>query len=386
MPKVAASPVAEEATPDVVAVPTDAEKTEATNQDAQDDAARDTAPEVTETTEESDPAEAPEEVAKPVPAKKATPRKAPAKKAAPKVEAPAVEEDGFESLTDEEDFTKALFYGREGQGKTTAFAQASHRGKVLVINAEGGMKKRALLDQGVNIDNIVSWPKKGQPITARSLEKLHEKVLTDLQADPKSWYLVSMDSISEVLHVLREQATDKRVGKSRVEVDPDFVDRDDYGVMTNQLRKIIRRFRDLPCHVVFTALEKEDEEKGTVGPAITPALAVDLLGYVDIVLRFGSPDESFRARSQATAKIRAKDRYGVLPAVIAEPDFLRIEDFLTGVIDADTDQLQIEMNASEVERLAAIEKAKEEAAARKAAARKTPTKKAAPAADTEENN
>lgn len=373
MPKVAASPVAEEATPDVVAAPTEEPTTEA-------------APEVTETTEAVAPTETPEPVEKPVPAKKATPRKAPAKKAAPKAEAPAEDDFGFESIADEEDFTKALFYGREGQGKTTAFAQASQRGKVLVINAEGGLKKRALLAQGVNLENIVSWPKAGTPITARSLEKLHEKVLTDLQADPKSWYLVSMDSISEVLHVLREQATDKRVGKSRVEVDPDFVDRDDYGVMTNQLRKIIRRFRDLPCHVVFTALEKEDEEKGTVGPAITPALAVDLLGYVDIVLRFGSPDESFRARSQATAKIRAKDRYGVLPAVIAEPDFLRIEDFLTGALDADTDQLQIEMNASEAERLAAIEKAKEEAAARKAAAKKTPTKKAAPADDTEENN
>lgn len=279
----------------------------------------------------------------------------------------------FTELEDEVEYTKALFYGREGTGKTTAAAKAAESGRVLFINSEGGLKRTALRNQGVDVSKLAVWPPEGTEITARTLETLHEQILSDLHDEPGSWYAVVIDSLTEVHHLLRENATAERVRKSRTELDPDFVDRDDYGKMTAQLRKLIRRFRDLPCHVVLIALEKDDEERNEIRPSLTPALNTDVLGYMDIVVRFGSPDGSFRGRLKGTDRIRAKDRFGVLPEVLAEPSFARLQGVLSGELDLSSDPDQV-----------AFEKATAEAAAAKAAAdaEKKPVAKKRPARKT----
>ena len=295
-------------------------------------------------------------------------------------------DDWFSSLETDTEYTKALFYGKEGTGKTTAAAKAANMGRVLVVNAEGGLKKTALRNQGVAVENIAVWPRpdSGETVTAAGLVELHQRLLRDLTDDPASWYAVIIDSITEVANVVREQATDKRVAKARVELDPDFVDRDDYGVMTNQLRKAIRRFRDLPCHVVLIGLEKDDEDLKQFRPALSPALNTDVLGYVDLIGRFGSPDGTYRARFRGTERIRAKDRFGVLPDSLAEPGFDRIQMWLTGDLTTENDPLQQDLEAQDRERAAAAEKAKAEAEAAKAAKKRAPRKAAAkPAAEVE---
>lgn len=278
----------------------------------------------------------------------------------------------FTELTDEAEFTKALFYGREGTGKTTAAAKAATNGRVLVINSEGGLKRTALKHQGVDTERIAVWPPEGVDITARSLEELHQHLLGDLHDDPDSWYAVVIDSLTEIHHLLRENATADRVRKSRTEIDPDFVDRDDYGKMTAQLRKLIRRFRDLPCHVVVIALEKDDEDAKEIRPSLTPALNTDVLGYMDVVVRFGSPDGSFRGRIKGTERIRAKDRFGILPEVLAEPSFPRLQAILDGDLDLSTDTDQVAMDE-------ATAKAKAEAENKPEAKKATRRRKTAPA-------
>lgn len=274
----------------------------------------------------------------------------------------------FETLEDSDEFTKVLFYGREGTGKTTAAARAAETGRVLVINSEGGLKRTALKQQGVDVANIAVWPPTGVEITARTLEDLHEKILGDLTDDPDAWYAIVIDSLTEIHHLLRENATDERVRKSRTVIDPDFVDRDDYGKMTAQLRKLIRRFRDLPCHVVVIALEKDDEQAEEIRPSLTPALNTDVLGYMDVVVRFGAPDGSFRGRIKGTERIRAKDRFGILPDVLANPSLPRIQAILDGDLDPATDPQQVAMNKATAEAAASSEK---KPAATKAASRKT---------------
>ncbi len=48
--------------------------------------------------------------------------------------------------------------------------------------------------------------------------------------------------MTEIHQLLRENATEARISKSRVVLDPDVIDWDDYNKMTSQLRKLIRRF------------------------------------------------------------------------------------------------------------------------------------------------
>lgn len=257
----------------------------------------------------------------------------------------------FGSLEEDTDYIKWLMYGPEGSGKTTSACRASRFGKILVIRAEGGLKKIALTAQGCNVSNIQVFPKtQGARISKDDLEAVHEQVLSDLQRDPDSWFAVVIDSVSEVVQTLREDATDKRVNKTLgklrgnaealAEFDPEFVDRDDYGVMTNQLRRILRRYRDLPCHVVMTALIKVDDDTKENTPNLTPALRADLLGYVDIVTAHKADDDEFRALTRKSDKTKAKDRFGILPKVWAEPNFDRLMSYMAGEFVNGGDDIQ----------------------------------------------
>ena len=289
-------------------------------------------------------------------------RKRVAKKAAAPTP-PALDEDDsddwFVAVDDVVDFTNTLLYGREGSGKTTAAARLANlssglptgKGKVLVINAEGGLKKGPLKKRGVDTDRIVLWPdpRKHERVTHASLDKIHRRVKADLVADPDSWAGVVFDSATEIHQAILDSVQHKRVTAIQnrgQDVDPDFVDIADYGTMSKLFRDVLRKFRDLPCHFVVTALERRDMDKDTgkpqYGPAVTPGLQADLLGYVDFVLMCKSEDEDgpFRALTRANSRYRAKDRFDVLPKIMVDPFLDRVCAYVTGDLEEENDPEQ----------------------------------------------
>lgn len=289
-------------------------------------------------------------------------KKAPAKKASPAKQTSTQDtfaDDWFVGLDDVVDHTNTLLYGREGSGKSTAGARLANiasnlpagKGKLLVINAEGGFKKGPLAKRGVDTSRIVVWPdpKKHQRVTHRALDEVHRRVKADLERDPDSWIGIMMDSASEVHIALLDSVQQKRVQAIKdkgADVDEDHVDIADYGTMSKMFRDILRKFRDLPCHFIVTALERRDVDKDTgkpqYGPAVTPGLQSDLLGYVDFVLMCKAEDEDgpFRALTRANSRYRAKDRFDVLPKVMVDPFLDRIVGYVAGDLDPDTDPLQ----------------------------------------------
>ena len=294
---------------------------------------------------------------------------------------------GFVTLEDTEDTINALYYGTEGTGKTTAVAAMANLpgpGKVLVINSEGGLKKLALTKRGIDTSAIVVWPRPGVRITKDGLEALYERVRSDLTDDPESWKGVAFDSITEIATILRENATTKRqagLDAKGTTYDPDFIDIGDYGVQSDHAKRILRKFRDLPCHFAITALDRVDDS-GTHGPELNPALASAVLGYVDFVLycRATQPtaesavDEEtpaeFRAATRPGKTYRAKDRFDVLPRVLAAPTFDRVASYVSGDLVEEDDALQSEYLERKAERDAKLAAEKAEREARKAAARK----------------
>lgn len=286
--------------------------------------------------------------------KKAATKKAPAKPAPPAE--PDTSDDWFVPLDDVVDYVNTLYYGREGSAKSTDLAFLANaadrlgvpkdKGKVLIINAEGGLKLRALRKRGVNTDRIVIWPdpRKHERATHQGLDRIHRLVKADLMADPESWFAVGFDSASEIHIAFLDSVQAKRVQKIQdrgVDVDPDFVDISDYGTMSKLFRDVLRKFRDLPCHFVVTALERRDIDKDTskpqYGPAVTPGLQADLLGYVDFVIMCKAEDEDgpFRGLTRANSRYRAKDRFDVLPKVMVEPTMERIIQYVVGEYDVD---------------------------------------------------
>jgi hypothetical protein len=300
------------------------------------------------------------------------PKLAVAKKAAASKEAEpldgldefAADEDGgateewFATMDDDDDsvdFANVLYWGKEGSTKTTNIAKlaniAPEGSKVLVVNAEGGLKKIALRRQGVDTSKLVFWPnpKLNQRLSHRSLERVYEKIKANLMDDPKSWFAVAWDSVTEIYQEVLDQSTDARqarLKKDGKQFDPDFVDRADYGTMSKKMRKCLRDFRDLPCHFFISALERRDMDPDTgkpvYGPAVSPALATDLLGYVDLAIYMKAPDEEGPARgmTQRSARYRVKDRFGVLPRVMAVPSGDRIISYLSGELTEETDPMQ----------------------------------------------
>lgn len=287
------------------------------------------------------------------PAKKTTAaKKAPAK-------APEPEDDGgwFVGLEETIDYTNTVLYGREGSYKTTSIATLANlpgfpaHSKLLIINAEGGLKKKPLQRRGIDTSRIVVWPdpRKGERVTHRGLDAVFRRVKADLERDPESWIGVGFDSITEIHQAVLDHVQEKRVTTVKnkgADVDEDFVDISDYGTMSKMVRDLLRKFRDLPCHFVVTALERRDVDKDTgkpqYGPAVTPGLQTDLLGYVDFVIMCKAEDESGPGRglTRANSRYRAKDRFDVLPKVMANPTMERVIAYLMEEITEDTDPEQ----------------------------------------------
>jgi len=277
---------------------------------------------------------------------------------------PADELDLFAPLEDTVDTYNMCFWGREGGGKTTALATAANiapeGSKILVVNAEGGLKLAAMKRRGIDTSKIVIYPNpdRNERLTRAGLERVYRRVSADLSRDPNSWYLVAWDSVTEVHEAIVGQVSEARIAKAKKrvegaggvleldEADQFFTDRDDYGTMSKMVKDLLRKFRDLPCHFVATALERRDVDektsKVTYGPAVTPGLMNAILGYMDLNLYFKQEDEDgpYRALVRGVASYRTKDRMGGLPKVIAEPTFERILGYTDGSIVEAEDPLQ----------------------------------------------
>jgi len=249
------------------------------------------------------------------------------------------------SLDDSQEFVNVLYYGEAGSGKTTAAAHMAKIGKIVVIDAEAGLKKRPLRRLGIPTENILPY----KVTTYRDLEKLYWQVKEQLETTPGCIAGVVFDSMTEIQKKLIEDITGQRYDKNlrqaerggfEVKDDPFSVDRDEYGKMTEQCRRVTRQFRDLDCHTAFVCLQKREVDKEGDGgvfyrPALTPAFATDLMGYVDIAMYVAEEEDAdlddysrFVGLTRPTGKYRGKDRYGATPPVFANPTFDRVVDFV----------------------------------------------------------
>ncbi len=285
----------------------------------------------------------------------------------------------FAALDDNTEFLSILWWGREGTGKTTDLAriaatkmiEAGHtRGRVLIVNAEGGAKRTPLRHHGIDTSIIDVYPAPGGKLTFEGLERLFYKLQADLDADPHSWAAVGWDSITAIFQKLLDDVIEEEMRK-QAEIlqrarkgrggrsgnitlrDRFETDGDDYAKMSNQLRLLLRKYRTLPCHLLITALERRDEDKKKrgaariqYGPAVNPAIATDLLGYMDIVIRTDVLDSGvYYGRTTPTEDARGKDRMFSLPVEMVDPTFDRVYEYIHGGLDPDTDPAQRRMPA-----------------------------------------
>lgn len=257
----------------------------------------------------------------------------------------------FLELDDQQETLRMVWYGAEGTTKTTSLATAANHGRILIIDAETGVKKRALQKRGIDTSNIRYWPnhQAGEKLTKKGLREVFERLQADLIEDPNSWYAVGFDSFTEITRVMVMGAQGRRVNQAlRMEkkIDREFIDRADYGQAAKWLGDLIREYRTLPCHILVTALMRRDVDDDTgkvvYGPATSPAVQNDLAAMMDIVIMCKGEDTEgpIRGLTKATGRYRAKDRFDAAPRVLVEPTFARYLAYYEGELTEDTDPEQ----------------------------------------------
>ena len=212
---------------------------------------------------------------------------------------------------------KILLYGSSGVGKTVLAASAQDDPRttpVLLIDFEGGTL--SVSDKAIDVVRITDF-KQLDEIYAFLSKNRHYKT-------------VIIDSVTE-LQKLNMSAV---LAEKRAEV-PQIAD---WGKSALQMRKLIRYFRDLPLHLIMTALpqESKDERDGTIAvkPALSGKLAdeipglFDIVGYLGVTVAKDSDTASRKLLVTATPKFVAKDRSNRLGSIVTDPTIPKLLDLI----------------------------------------------------------
>lgn len=255
------------------------------------------------------------------------------------------------SLAEVAEPVTALLYGKEGSAKTTDVLGLAHLGNVIALNVEGGMKPSALKRRGIPLERVQVWPEDGDAskITFDTIEQqvyIPARIAIEealAAGNPAPFVGFAVDSFTELAQRFnrlaadesgeRDRAKGKQRGRFQVNVE-------DYGTSTQQIRQLLRMFRDLNLHVFITCLERRDVDENTglvsYGPALGPAAATDVAGMVDCVIWTQAEELGpnatpfFTGTTRTHENHRAKDRFGALPVRMIEPSAERVIAYIRG--------------------------------------------------------
>ncbi len=220
-------------------------------------------------------------------------------------------------------FLKSLMFGPAGHGKTYFLGTAQDDPRtypMLLLDFEGGDETLAGLD--IDVAEIRGWDDYNEAF----------EILTDENCPYKS---IGIDSISET-HIWALLSRVDEKGASRKE--PDLIEQGDYGVVSTQMRRMLREFRDLPMHVFYTAGAKEVEvrKEGKVRiPSMAGQLAeevVHLMSVVGYLAKGEEEGEEFRTlllQNYAGFRTKVRTKWGATaPDEIEDPTVTSLLDVL----------------------------------------------------------
>ena len=196
---------------------------------------------------------------------------------------------------------KMLLYGDPGVGKTTLAATAKDHPltkEVLFLNVEGGLL--SVSEDAPDTIDLKDW-------------KQMDEIFWWLASGDHNYKTVVIDSLSELRQLNLDDVVSSALSKpNNKRADMDDVFLDDYGTSNSQMKRIVRQFRDLPMHVIFTCLadRTQDKEKNEqVHPALPPKMRLSVLGYMDIVGYMYTKAEKLEDGSEVTRRILLTQPY-----------------------------------------------------------------------------
>jgi hypothetical protein len=228
-------------------------------------------------------------------------------------------------VAEKERLFNMLVYGMPGVGKTVlagSVTEIEDMSPVLFVDVEGGTM------------SIADAYPDTEVVRATSFTQL-QGLYADLHKGRGGYKTIVIDSLSEMqkfsMGTIMKQAV-----IDRPDQDPEVPSVREWGKNGEQIRRMVRAFRDLPVNTIFTCLLKSDKDPRTglnMGkPALPGQLANEISGYFDIVthmyVKIVKGEASRLLLTTQTDSFVGKDRSRKLPAVIIDPTMRTIMDYI----------------------------------------------------------
>jgi hypothetical protein len=229
-----------------------------------------------------------------------------------------------------------LVYGEPGVGKTrlcgSADAVPAMR-KVLILDIDGGALSIRDVYPQVDVVRITQFGEiwRVYQDLASGHNHGYQTVCLDTGTEAQKY------SMADIMNRVVMQAKEK--GEYR---DPEVPSVREWGITTEQVRRMVRAFRDLPMNFLMTCHVKDDKDERTLitkkNPDLPGKLARQVAGFFDVVLYMyvlsrKEGDDVIEQRvllSAATERVTAKDRTDKLPRHVTDISMQFVYNTLTG--------------------------------------------------------
>lgn len=165
----------------------------------------------------------------------------------------------IQTFKPENAFIKSLIYGPSGAGKTTFSATAPN--PIFASSEKGLLSIRHLNPQFVEINSL------------QDLKNLYNF----LKNEKHDFETCVIDSITEINDIIKSEIETKNKRNMQLQ---------DWGILQKEIKDILRKFRDLPMHIIFLAqetTEKDEEKIVKYLPSLNGKSATEIAYYMDTV-------------------------------------------------------------------------------------------------------
>ena len=219
------------------------------------------------------------------------------------IKAPAFRMETFQTR---QRFLKLMVYGDYGTGKTHLTGTAcevEEMHDVIMINAESGDMTLEQFQESHELTLVTCTKFKqiarvydyllkhckardaGDLDELRKLEAFYKGVNVSEIKEPKQFFTVIVDSLTEI----EDYCMNDLLGISDLtKIDEEVASAEwgEYKKQNSQIRRMIRNFRDLPMHVLFTCAQsytQDEHKRRQYQPQLTGKLSSQVQGFMDIV-------------------------------------------------------------------------------------------------------